>query len=500
MFLIYQALRRHRKLAERRDVNFESNRMAKFFIAFTMLVVIIYLIGAAIILSTAVNSMRNVSAVEFFFSIMPVILTVDFFVRFMAQQTPTQIIRPYSILPIRLATVTNGFVLSSLMSRSNLIWFFLIAPYTLMSVVFGYGIETALLMWLLSYILILVNSQFYAIIRTLVNVHFIYWCIPIVVLAIVYSPLYLGSKAGLDSFANYYKYAGTALEAHSPLPIIGALFVLSAMTWGNSRIQRFFVLRELTNKESEKARHLLDFTFLNRCGELGTFIRLEIKTIMRNKNPRKLFITSSIFTILLSLLISFTEIYDTKMMTNYWAFYTFALFGSMILVRGLGNEGNYIDGLMVRKEKVLTILYAKYIFYSTIIIFPFLLMLPMVFVGKWKILMLLSYALFTIGFQHFILLQVVIYAKQTIPLNEKFISKGGIENNYIPMVIQIVTLVLPSVIAFSLQSAFGDDVTYAIMAIIGIAFIMTSKLWLRNIYNRFMNRRYTIIEHFRTTR
>ena len=188
MFLIYQALRRHRKLAERRDVNFESNRMAKFFIAFTMLVVIIYLIGAAIILSTAVNSMRNVSAVEFFFSIMPVILTVDFFVRFMAQQTPTQIIRPYSILPIRFATVTNGFVLSSLMSRSNLIWFFLIAPYTLMSVVFGYGIETALLMWLLSYILILVNSQFYAIIRTLVNVHFIYWCIPIVVRAIVYSP------------------------------------------------------------------------------------------------------------------------------------------------------------------------------------------------------------------------------------------------------------------------------------------------------------------------
>ncbi len=114
--------------------------------------------------------------------------------------------------------------------------------------------------------------------------------------------------------------------------------------------------------------------------------------------------------------------------------------------------------------------------------------------------MLISYAIFTIGFQYFILFQLTIYAKQTIPLNEKFISKGGIENNYIPMIVQIAVLTVPTAIAYPLQTIFGENATYIIMATIGIVFIATSKIWLRNIYNRFMKRRYTNLEHFRATR
>lgn len=500
MFSLYRTLRRHRTFAEKRDANFENNRVAKFFVAFSVLVLLIYLIGIAILLSLAVNDSRHVSAVEFFFSIMPFILTIDFFVRFMAQQTPSQIIKPYCLLPIPIQKCINGFVFSSLSSGGNLIWFCLIIPYTLMSVVFGYGIVTTLMFWAFSYILILANSQYYAIMRTLVNVRFIFWLIPLSIYAVVFAPLYLGNNAGFDSFADFYGQVGTAIERHSALPIIGAAAFLYTITWANSRIQRMFVLKELTNSEQTKIKHVLALSFLNRYGEVGTFIKLEIKTILRNKNPRKLFITSSLFTIALSLVISFTEIYDSEIMTSYWPFYTFVLFGSMILVRGLGNEGNFIDGLMVRKEKVLTILHAKYILYSAIILFPFLLMLPMVIVGKWALLMLISYAIFTIGFQYFILFQLTIYAKQTIPLNEKFISKGGIENNYIPMIVQIAVLTVPTAIAYPLQTIFGENATYIIMATIGIVFIATSKIWLRNIYNRFMKRRYTNLEHFRATR
>ncbi len=500
MFAIYRTLRRHRALAEKRDANFENNRIAKFIVAFAVSVMLIYLIGIAVLLSAIVNSSRRVSAVEFFFSIMPFILTVDFFVRFMAQQTPSQIVRPYCLLPVPIQKCINGFVLSSLASGGNLIWFCLIIPYTLMSVVFGYGVMTTLLFWLFSYLLVLANSQCYAIVRTLVNVRFVFWVLPISIYAMVFAPFYVGSNAGFDSFADFYGRVGTAIERHSPLPIVGAATFLGAITWANSRIQRIFVLKELTNAERAKARHVLDFSVLNRYGELGTFIKLEIKTIMRNKNPRKLFIFSGLFTMGLSLLVSFTEIYDTRIMTSFWAFYTFVLFGSMILVRGLGNEGNFIDGLMVRQEKVLTILHAKYIFYSAITLFPFLLMLPMVVVGKWPLLMLLSYAVFTVGFQYFVLFQLAIYAKQTIPLNEKLINKGGVESNYIPVIVQVAVLTVPTAIASFLQKVIGDSATYIVMATVGIVFAATSKLWLRNIYNRFMKQRYTSLEHFRATR
>jgi hypothetical protein len=500
MLSLYRTLRQHRTLAEKRDVNFENNQVAKFFVYLVMLLMLVYLMGFAILLSTLVNGSQRISAVEFFFSIMPIILAVDFFVRFVAQQTPAQIVKPYCLLPIPIQKCINGFVFSSLLSGGNLIWFCLIIPYTLMSVVFGYGVVTTLLFWTLSYLLILINSQYYAIMRTLINVRFGFWIIPISVYFVIFAPFYLGSNAGFDSFLDVYGQVGSAIECHSVLPVIGAFAVLCAITWANSRIQRAFVLKELTNTERPKVKHVLAFSVLNRYGEIGTFIKLEIKTILRNKNPRKLFISSSLFTMILSLLISCTEIYDSQFMTSFWAFYTFVLFGSMILVRGLGNEGNFIDGLMVRKEKVLTILRAKYIFYSAIVVFPFLLMLPMVIVGKWPLMMLVSYAIFTVGFQYFILFQLVIYAKQTIPLNEKLISKGGIEDNYIPVVVQIAVIIISTAIAHLLQIVFGDNVAYMVMATIGIGFIATSKMWLRNIYNRFMAHRYTNLEHFRATR
>ena len=273
MFSLYRTLRRHRTLAEKRDANFENNRVAKFFVAFSVLVLLIYLIGIAILLSLAVNDSRHVSAVEFFFSIMPFILTIDFFVRFMAQQTPAQIIKPYCLLPIPIQKCINGFVFSSLSSGGNLIWFCLIIPYTLMSVVFGYGIVTTLMFWAFSYILILANSQYYAIMRTLVNVRFIFWLIPLSIYAVVFAPLYLGNNAGFDSFTDFYGQVGTAIERHSALPIIGAAAFLYTITWANSRIQRMFVLKELTNSEQTKIKHVLALSFLNRYGEVGTFIK-----------------------------------------------------------------------------------------------------------------------------------------------------------------------------------------------------------------------------------
>lgn len=54
-------------------------------------------------------------------------------------------------------------------------------------------------------------------------------------------------------------------------------------------------------------------------------------------------------------------------------------------------------------------------------------MLPLVIVGKWSILMLVSMASFTAGFQYFVLFQLAVYNKQTVPLNTKFTSKAGME-------------------------------------------------------------------------
>ena len=269
----------------------------------------------------------------------------------------------------------------------------------------------------------------------------------------------------------------------------------------NHRVQ-YAAVREETvgTKKTQTVTHVMKFNFLERYGEFGTFLQLEIKQLMRNRNPRKGIVSSIIFTIILCLLIITTDIYDSPVMTNFWALYIFILPGATILVKMMGYEGNYVGGLFVRRENILALLHAKYIFYSAMLLLPFVLMLPMVFAGKMSIVMLVSYAVYTMGFQYFVIFQSAVYTRQTIPMNEKITSKGGLEGNYVQMIIVGVIFIVPNIIVSTLQTIFSANTTYGIMLAIGLIFVLTNSLWLRNIYNRMMSRKYSNLEGFTSTR
>ena len=187
-------------------------------------------------------------------------------------------------------------------------------------------------------------------------------------------------------------------------------------------------------------------------------------------------------------------------MTNFWCLYNYVIYGAMLVIKIMCNEGNYIDCLMVRRENILKLLNAKYIFYSVILFFPFLLMLPTVFTGKWSLMMLISYGVFTAGFQYFILFQMAVYNKMTIPLNTKFISKSGVENNYFQLGAEMVAFIVPMLLVSTMQAIWGNQVSYIIMLLIGIVFIFLHPIWLRNIYQRMMKKKYVLMEGFRSSR
>ena len=204
--------------------------------------------------------------------------------------------------------------------------------------------------------------------------------------------------------------------------------------------------------------------------------------------------------LVLSLIISTTDIYDNSMYTNFWGLYNYLIFGSIGVMRIMSNEGNYIDGLMIHKENLLCSFKTKYYLYCIILLWPFLLMLPTVIAGKWSLYMLVSYGTFTAGFQYFILFQMAIYNRQTLPLNTKFVGKGGLQTNYVQLVAGIGVYLVPMILVSVLQSAFSDTVGYTAMMVIGLVFIATHKWWLRNIYNRWMKRRYDIMAALRASR
>lgn len=484
---VFKLLRRHRQLAERRDPMFYTNKVARYVIGFFMCLMMLYLIMFAILLALDANDSRSHTSIEYILGVLPFVLVIDFGVRFVAQQTPSQIIKPYVLLPLPRYACIDSFILNSLLSWGNLLWFALIVPYCFMSVLFAYGVLPALSLMLLYYVAVLANSQWYSICRTLVVGSQLWWCLPIVVYLVVYSPWMIGD---FSSFFDTYAAIGSGLEHGNIIPHFVALSALVGLCLVNRRLQYNNVWRELGKCKVTKIKKVSDFSSLNQLGEIGEYLKIEIKSLMRNKNPRKSFIFATVVVLLLSLLVSLTDIYDSKAMVNFWCFYDFAIYGAMLLVRVMSYEANYINALMVHKENILTLLRAKYYFFCALLVLPFILMLPMVFTGKWNILMLFSYGIFTAGFQYFVLMQLAVYNKQKLPLNEAFISKNGVENSALMVVVEMASFIFPLVLISVLEAFLSDTVAWLVVMSIGIIFIACHKIWLRNIYQRMMKRRY----------
>lgn len=498
-FELIRLLLRHRKLADDRSLSATENKFAKFFILFSILIIVIYLMGLAVGLSLIVNSDITATATENLCIGIPFLLLVDFNMRFTMQQTPAHIIKPYILLPLPRYTCIDAFIYSSLISKGNFVWFAFFLPYALMSIVFSYGMATATLTMLLC--LVLINSQWYAIARTLINRSVIWWILPIIIYGIEAMPLYVGSNAGWNQFCNLYSTVGTMLDKHNVLPIFIAIVVLVGITAVNRRLQYVSIERELMRTEVKKSvKKVNKFAFFEKYGEIGLFMQLEIKLLLRNATPKKA-LRSGFFTMaMICAFIVLSDVYDSSGMTNFWGLYAFMIFGTMNLLGLMSYEGNYIDCMLTHRENILSLLKAKYVFYSLLLIAPFLLMLPAVISGKWSLLMLVSYLIFTMGFQYFIAFQTAVYNKITVPLNTKMTDKAGLKTNYIQLVLVAIVFIVPNILVNVLQSIFSENVAYVTMLLIGLGFIATHRLWLRNVYNRLMKRKYENLEGFISSR
>lgn len=494
---LFRALRHHIKLAEKRSVAYEQNKVAKVLLYIGGSFVVLYLVFIAIMLALIANTSSSQTTYEFLFGLLPFFLAADFLVRFISQQTPVQLIKPYSLLPISKYTCVEMFVLSSVVSPNNLVWTAVTVPYVLMTTLFCDGFWASMGIVVSFQLLVTVNSQWYMLVRTLINQSLKWWVLPIAVYALVFSPLYYDS---IDTLFDIYSSLGRGFAFWHPLHYFGLLLVLFAFIELNKRMQFHFTYLENANVEAPKMRSVSEFRMFDRFGQTGEYLKLEIKSLIRNKNMRKSFVFSTLFTIFLSLVVSFTDLYQDDFSKIFWVAYVFMLYGANTLMKIMCAEGNYIDFLAVHKENIMQLLRAKYFFYGSMLVLPFLLMLPTVFTGKHSLLALFSMMCFTAGPVYCLFMQMAVYNRQTMPLNTKFISKGNVENNYFQIVALLLAMFLPVIVISSLRTMFSENTAYLVLLVFGIAFIATYSLWIANIYRRFMKRRYVNMESFRATR
>ncbi len=258
------------------------------------------------------------------------------------------------------------------------------------------------------------------------------------------------------------------------------------------------VYNEVAKKEEVELKHATQLNFLNQYGALGEYVKLEVKSRMRNKNIRTSFLTGIGLMVFFSAMSYFTDIYSGGFMTSFICLYNYVILGMMTLASIMCFEGNYIDGLMSRKESIRQLLKAKYYFNTVLLLIPIVIMAPLMFIGKVSVWMNLGYLFFTAGVIYPILFQLAVYNKETLPLNTKM--TGAKQGNMMQQIVTLVTLFLPIGLEKLATLCLGNPWGFILLMFLGMVGVFTHNWWIKNTYDRFMVRRYINMEGFRASR
>lgn len=492
---INKLLREHEKLKDRRNPMFERNRFMKFFAYFA----IVYYAGCMILLgvilplpmSDVYHGVPGFDVLGGYFFIIPII---DFWVRFIAQETPANLIRPYSLLPISRKYLIRRYMCRAGLSTGNLFWGFFLIPFAFMSVFKTLGFM-AVVGWLLGWWLIIVfNSYLYLLIRALCTRSIKWIIVPVLIHAGILLATFLPNTNPLDDPCTAF------MRGFAEWNIISfaiALALIERTFRLNIRIQTSIAYDEVGKKEDVQIKNVSQMTFLNRFGIVGEYLKLELKMKMRNRMIKTQFFVLIGCMLLLSGLLYFTDIYDSVFMISFICLYDYLVPGMATLITIMCHEGNYMDLLMSRRESIMDLLTAKYYFNSILLLLPFILLLPLMWIGKVTFWMNLGYLFFTVGVLYPLMFQMAAYNKETLPLNAKLGTKSG---NGTQNIISMVIMFLPILIERLSVTLLGDPWGYILLILFGIVGVATHRMWLRFTYQRFMNRRYSNMEGFRATR
>lgn len=492
---LYKLLRQQSDLKDKRHPMFEKNRFMKGLVVFMFLYYAAILLFLGCIMPIGMSHAYNgVAAYHVLDGYFPYLLIIDFWVRFVLQETPAQQGKSYALLPIRQSFLMHVYLVQSGFSLGNTFWFFMLVPFGVISIVPHFGWIT-FFGWLLGWWMMCIANGFaYLYVRALCMKHMAWCLLPAAIHGAVIALMNVPKKNPLDMPCTEFLYNFSLWQL---LPILCLAIVIALLYWANYKLQRKMVRNEVAKKEEVELKSTTQMNFLNRYGKLGEYLKLEMKLRLRNKQVRMQFFVLLGCMVLLSALLDLTEIYDNAFMTSFICLYDYIVPGMTSLVTIMCFEGNYMDGLMSRRESVYELLRAKYYFNVGLLLVPFLLVIPSIFLGKITIWMSLGYLFLTAGVLYPVLFQMAVYNRDTINLNQKMTGKQA---NTMQNIIAMVAMFLPIGVDKLMVLLLGPIWGFVSLIAMGIVGIATHKLWLRNIYKRFMVNRYVNMDGYRASR
>ena len=494
---LYKIIKQNQKLAEKRNPAFETNRFAKFLMYFMIVYwVALFLFFGVMLPFMFEDIVPNMEPYHIMNQGILYVMVADFLIRFMAQPSVSQEIKPYLLMPVKRRKLISILLLKSGLDKYNFIWFFVYVPFAFLTIIRFYGFGGMFLYLIGMWLIFVFNNYWYLLCKLLLGERTIWLLLPVCVFGALGACEFLIDGLPISRFTMDL---GEGFIEGNPLSFLFVIACIGAMFFINIKLQLRMIYNEISKKEDTKIKRVSEYKFLDKYGEVGEYIRLEFKLITRNKTVKTQFRMGIIMMLIFSCSLAFTDVYDGTGMKSFICLYNYAVLPIMTLGQVMCFEGNYIDGLMSRKESIFNLLRAKYYLTSLIIVVPFIVMMLPISEGKITSLTAIAYLIFVMGFVFFMLLQLAVYNTRSLPLNAN-LMKGNKSGNWIQGLVTSFAFFLPFMIDSILTALFPKEVGNIILIIIGLGFIATHNLWIKNIYKRFMKRRYKNMEEFRASR
>ena len=265
-----------RSASRRRDV------ASKFFFGLMITLVMLNLLGIGLFLEQYLQTaapgedpVRILSAGIFYY------LAVDLILRFFLQRMPVQSIRPYLLLPVGRNRLIHLLIVRSALSFFNLLPLLVIIPFV--SIVgTEYHSGTGMASWLGTLIMLLLCNSY-------LNFYLKKHLLTDVKIVAAFAGI-LGATLAVDYLGLFSLSRFSALVFNLPLQYPEIVFIPLAFLLFLYRINYTFVrshlyLETLSPRSREKMA-FSGFQFLSRLGEIGLYLMVELKLLLRNKRAR----------------------------------------------------------------------------------------------------------------------------------------------------------------------------------------------------------------------
>jgi hypothetical protein len=397
-----------------RSVAFEKELATNIFLGFVAIMVFGYAIALGFFLEKIItDGFQQPDSVGFVNSLLLYYFGFEFMLRYFMQSTPALDVQPYLHLPISRKYLVHYLLLKSALSLLNFLSLVLFAPFAFTAVANTGG---SAWIWLLS-------------------IYLISLCLHYIVLIFkkglddtVIGFLVLVGTIGLLGMADYYQWfrLSTVSAAlfqfilHNPLSLVGVLALGGLIYYFNfAFFLRGMYPEELAPRKNSKEGATQNLAILQSLGMLGEWANLELKLILRNKRTRSLLMLSAFF-LLYGLIFYTNEKYTTEL-PGFLLFVAIFITGIFMINYGqflFSWQSNHFDFTLTRPVSLAQVVESKYWLLCSVTVICFVLSIPYVYFG-WKILLThLAAALFNIGINVFVIMNLAMWNPKKIDLTK----------------------------------------------------------------------------------